>query len=490
MVIGAMCAPFERVALYRFEDLYASAPIDRLFGSGVDAGSLHGTAVSRALDVLFGADLEDLSWKCSEACIGRFGLESTMYHIDATNVSVYAITENVDIEGAPAAMYGGNSKTGRNDLRQYDAMSVADGNRVLRYLKAYSGNTSDTVMDAETIEFLKSRIDPGTSTIVADSKLLSEDIVSELIGIKAGFISKCPRNFSGKVRETIELSVKDSFMERSRLGAGYGVYDTDAETEFGTLRFIAYKTPSDLESSLEYFRDQGERILSKSFAQVRKRRFSCPTDARSAVQSIIEKMGDVAYDIEYDVVSCEERVRRSKRGRPPKGSAAPDARTYWRVDMSWSFDADLAVSLAKRDEIQVLVTNIPRANEDAENIRFGATADTVVRCYLDEYKPEHLFRLLKSGLGRDKVFLHRGSRVAAMMFIAGLAGTLLSVMDELLRRGNADISTYRMKLQLYDTTVRLKRQTGYMYIDGHPGAGMEIQNYCRIFNLDPDKLLG
>ena len=87
--------------------------------------------------------------------------------------------------------------------------------------------------------------------------------------------------------------------------------------------------------------------------------------------------------------------------------------------------------MAEGEEIQVLVTNLPRANEDAGNIRFGATADTVVRTYLDEYKPEHVFRLLKSGIGMDKVYLHRGSRVAAMFFIAGVAGTLLSVMDEI-----------------------------------------------------------
>lgn len=83
---------------------------------------------------------------------------------------------------------------------------------------------------------------------------------------------------------------------------------------------------------------------------------------------------------------------------------------------------DDAEVVAEGEEIQVLVTNLLCANEDAGNIRFGATADTVVRTYLDEYKPEHVFRLLKSGIGMDKVYLHRGSRVVAMFFIAGVAG--------------------------------------------------------------------
>ena len=99
-----------------------------------------------------------------------------------------------------------------------------------------------------------------------------------------------------------------------------------------------------------------------------------------------------------------------------------------------------------------------------------------------------MFRLLKSGIGMDKVYLHRGSRVVAMFFIAGVAGTLLSVMDEMLRRGNADMITYRMRLGLHDTTVRVKRTIGYMYIDGHPEA--EIESYCRIFGLEPELMLG
>lgn len=180
MIVGGMATPFERVALSRFDELYASAPTDLLFGEGVTPASLNGRAVSRSLDLLFGTDLEELSWQCAERCCERYGLNSDIYHMDATNVPVYAITENISAGDIPAAMFGGNSKTGRNDLRQYDAMGITDGNRILRYLRAYSGNTSDTVMDADAVAFLKEHVDPGRSCIVADCKIVTEGLIGEM----------------------------------------------------------------------------------------------------------------------------------------------------------------------------------------------------------------------------------------------------------------------------------------------------------------------
>lgn len=54
----------------------------------------------------------------------------------------------------------------------------------------------------------------------------------------------------------------------------------------------------------------------------------------------------------------------------------------------------------------------------------------------------------------------------------------------------ADITTYQMKLNLCDTTVRVKRSTGYMYLDGHLGVGVDMESYCRIFDIEPESMLG
>ena len=224
--------------------------------------------MARALDVLYGAaDLEELSWRCSEMCCEVYGLSSDIYHLDATNVPVYAVVEYLPDGGAPSAQFGGNSKTNRNDLRQYDAMAVADGNRVLRYLRTYSGNTGDAEMDADALEFLRTHIDTERSVCVADCKIVSKALVEGMCAMGLGFVSRCPEGFSEKVRETIVRSVGSPYLEESSLGEGYGTYDTDADTVCGPLRFIAYRTPKDREREVAYYREQGERLLSRAFSK-------------------------------------------------------------------------------------------------------------------------------------------------------------------------------------------------------------------------------
>lgn len=490
MIVGSMALQSGRVALYRFKELYATAPIDMLFGKGVELDSLNARSITRALDILFNVDLEKLSWECAERCCETYGLSTSIYHMDATNVSVYAILEDASETDAPVARFGGNSKINRNDLRQYNAMGITDGNRVLRYLKAYSGNTSDVIMDAEALNFLLERVDPKTSVCIADCKLVTKDLVSLLCSSGIGFISKCPSGFSDKVRDEIIYSIESSYFDDSNLGDGYGTYDTDADTVCGKLRFIGFKTPKDKKHQLQYYRTRGEELLTKAFAKVRRAKYGCSGDASMAAEAAIASVGDMGYKVQYSVLEMERPLKRKGRGRPSKDAPPQPKEKYWVVEASWEFDEEVASELAVDDEIQVIVTNISRSPNDTGNIRFGANPDTVVRSYLDEYKAEHIFRLLKSGIGMDKVYLHKGSRVAAMFFIAGIAGTLLSVMDEMLRRGNAGTTTNMMKLSLLDTTVRIKRSTGYKYIDGHSGSGAEIEKYCQILDLDPELLLG
>lgn len=64
------------------------------------------------------------------------------------------------------------------------------------------------------------------------------------------------------------------------------------------------------------------------------------------------------------------------------------------VNVSLEFDEDLAKELSKDRSVRVLVTNLPRANTDEDNIRKGATADTVLLSYIDQYRVEHAFRLI------------------------------------------------------------------------------------------------
>lgn len=73
------------------------------------------------------------------------------------------------------------------------------------------------------------------------------------------------------------------------------------------------------------------------------------------------------------------------RGRPRKDER-PLTKTEYRVNIRLVFDRAKAKRLSQDRNVSVLVTNLPRANKDAENIRLGATADTVLLTYLGQFK--------------------------------------------------------------------------------------------------------
>lgn len=131
-------------------------------------------------------------------------------------------------------------------------------------------------------------------------------------------------------------------------------------------------------------------LLSKSGSKL----FNCDIDARRAVDEALKGMSYNAYDVEWDVEPVEVSMGYGHRGRPRKGEV-PTVKTEYRVNVKLTFDEERAVALSQGRDVRVLITNIPRANEDAENIRFGATADTVLKTYLGQYRIEHGFQLMK-----------------------------------------------------------------------------------------------
>jgi len=116
-------------------------------------------------------------------------------------------------------------------------------------------------------------------------------------------------------------------------------------------------------------------------------------------------------------------------------------KTEYKVSIELAFDGERAKALSQDRGVRVLVTNLPRAGKDAENIRSGATTDTVLRAYLDQYKVEHAFRLAKDGMKMSRVYIHRPSRENAMMFVISLGTMVSDVIGHVLKTRGIDTTT-------------------------------------------------
>ena len=487
-LIGDMMGSRGRSALYNVSNPFVSAPVDLLFGPKVDVPSLGGRAFSRNLDRLFGIDLPELSYDCYRRLCGFYGLSSNMFNVDSTNFTIHSLNNDADRDGAAVPGWCGHAKDGHDGRMVYSLLSMTDGNGVVCYERPYDGSTSDQEMDRGAIEFLSGKVDPSETTLVADCKIATAPLVDMMCDLGFGFVAKCPDNFGNKVREDIVYSVATGIMDPSTVREGWSVYDTDADIDGRKLRFVAYRTPDDIEAGVEFHREQDSREAEARFRRFGSRTFNCDIDARRAVDDALKGMDDNAYDVKWKVEPVEVNLGYGRRGRPGKNDS-PRIVTEYRVDVELVFNEERAIALSQDRGVRVLVTNLPRSTIKKDNIRSGATADTVLKTYLGQYRVEHAFRLEKSGMNMSRVYIHKPSRENAMMFVISVATMMSDIIAHVLRSKGYQITAEGMVERFVTLILVHDRDTDSEHLEGSQDLVDEYLDYVEALGLDVDHLI-
>ncbi len=486
-LIGDMVGSRGRSALFNVSYKYLAAPNDLLFGKKVDANALGGRAFSRDLDKLYELDLPGLSYECYTKLASFYGLRSNVFNVDSTNFSITALSKESDGDAAVPERCG-HAKDGRNDRLVYSLLSVTDENSVLCYECPYDGATADSVMDRGAIEFLSGKVDPKQSTIIADCKIATGPLVDLMESEGFGFVAKCPDNFGKKVRSRIVESVRTGIMDPSLVRDGWEIYDTDAEVDGKMLRFVAFRTTDDIAAGIEYLRDQGLREAKAVLDRFESRTYNCDVDAKRDLDEALYRLSDSAYRVDWSIDEVEVILGYGRRGRPRK-DAKPMTKTEYRVSIGLEFDEERAKALSQDRGVRVLVTNLPRSNADAENIRSGATADTVLKAYLGQYRIEHAFRLMKDGMKMSRVYIQDLKRESAMMFAISLGTMVSDVMNHVLKSKGLDITADGIAIRMSSLILRHDPATGTESFMGPREVADEYLDIVRALGLDMDHLI-
>ena len=485
--IGDLAGMSGKGAVNNVSNIYALAPTEKLFGRHVKAESLNPTALSRNLDLLFGRDLSELTYRCYRTLAERYRLDSNVFNIDSTNFGITALDKGADMPLAAIPERCGHAKDGHHERLVYSLLSVTDSNGVVCYEKPYNGSTADQVMDRDAVEFLSGKVDAKSSTLIADCKIATKPLV-DLMRFKGfGFVAKCPDNFGNKIRRDIVYSVSKGIMDPSTVREGWEIYDTDAEVDGRRLRFVAYRTAEDIEVGIRYHETQGRKEAEALINRFASRLYNCDEDARRDVLGVLPKLEDYAFDVVWEIVPVEIPMGYGHRGRPRKDEK-PLTKTEYRVDVELAFDVDKAKRLSQDRGVSVLVTNLPRANADAENIRFGATADTVLLTYLGQYKIEHAFRMMKYGMGMSRVYIQKPSRENAMNFVTTLMTMMTDVIDHLFRKAGMDTTFASMVERMKTLMVRYDPDLKGSYLDGTQRHIGEYAEALKVLGIDTDRM--
>ena len=487
-LVGNMFTSEGRRPIYNVSHPFMSAPVDLMFGPKVGVRALGGRAFDRNLDRLFGIDLSELHHDCYSVLTSRYHLDSNLFNLDFTNFTIHSLDVIADRYGAAVPEWCGHAKDGHNERLVYTLLSMTDENGIVCYEKPYDGSTSDQEMDEDAIRYLSETVDASSSTIVADCKIATKPLVDLMFEKDFGFVTKCPDNFGNKVRSDIVYSVSTGMMDPSTVRDGWCIYDTDAEVDGRVLRFVAFRTSTDIENCVQFHRDQDLEEAESRFRRFSSKLFNCDIDARRAVDEALKGMSDNAYDVEWSIESVEVSLGYGHRGRPKKDEV-PVMKTEYKMNVGFTFNEERAIARSQDRDIRVLITNLPRANRDADNIRFGATADTVLKTYLGQYRIEHGFKLMKDGMGMDRVYLHKPSRENAMMFVITLATTISDVIHVVLTSKGMDYTAENLAGRMTTLTLIHDREHDEENLDG-PEALQDLFFDCiEALDIDPDHIL-
>lgn len=487
-LIGDMVGHEGRRPLYNVANPFMSAPNDLLFGEKVDVRSLGGRAFSRNLDQLFTLDLPGLTYECYELLARTYTLTSKVFNIDSTNWTITPVSKEADVKGAAVPERCGHAKDGHNDRLVYTLLSITDENGVVCYERPYNGAVVDSVMDRDAIEFLAENVDPDEVTLIGDCKFATEPLVELMMEKGFGFVTKCPKNFGQKAQERMVDLVQSRRMKPSSVRDGWEIYDTDMECNGTTLRFVAYRTSKDIDTSVQYYREQGLKEANSLFNRFSSKMYNCEEDARRDLDEILSRHTDSAYIPHCDIVPMEVNRGYGHRGRPRKGEV-PVIRTEYKVDVELEFDESIAKRMSKERSVRVLVTNLPRSDVDKDNLRDGATADTVLLSYLDQYLVEHAFRLMKDGMKIGRVYIHRPSRENAMSFVCSLATMIVDVMDHVLKRNGVDMSFEKVVNDLFSLNLKYDRELEEESFSGPLELADLFMDVAEALGIDTDHLI-
>jgi transposase len=430
--LGFVSAP-----LYLFEEFFHGKATEHLIAPGIKPEHLNDDRLGRVLDKLFEANLSRLFVDAALRAARQFGVRTESVHLDATSLHLHGHYAHDNLEAEPEAIRitHGYSRDHRPELKQFvvDLMCTGDGGIPL-FLRVADGNEADQRTFAKLLAEFRMRLN-FDALFVADSALYSAGNLPTLNHLR--WLCRVPQTIK-EASTLVEEIDEESFITESA-PEGYTLAETKSEYGGVAQRWVVVESSERqkaqnerLEKKLEELDEQLERRLR----QLRRERFNCQADARKALHSFAEKLGDYHLLTEGELIAVRSY---QKPGRPSKGEE-PKVVGY-RLGAKLARDEQAITKAQRRSGRFILATNVL----DGEQLGKGA----LLREYKAQHTVERGFRFLKDPMFfTSSVFVKSPKRVAAIALVMGLSLLVYALGERALRRA------------LKEAGAKVRHQTG------------------------------
>jgi transposase len=419
---------FINQALYLVPRFFQNKPTYRLISPRVAPAQLNDDALGRTLDTLYDYGVTELYSLLAATAAERLGLAPRFTHLDSTSFHVDG-RYNSDDEPSEHVVHitKGYSRDHRPDLNQVMLELIVEHQaRIPVLMKPLSGNSSDGKEFGSIVHEHIAQLQTtyGTTYLVADSALYSDDNLQKLAETHIKWITRVPATLS-EAQAALTHANPHTLMP---LSEGYR-YQLLHSTYGGVaqrwvLIYSEPRQPQAQRTADKQWRKQSDQDL-KAFQKLCHTAFACEADALQALS---------ACEHGLQVTQCAQVTirpiaRYGKRGRP--GLGAQPAQAVYQVEGA------LASSLAARQARITQQSCFILATNELDDQQLPP--QELLDGYKGQSQAERGFRFLKDPqFLASSLYLKKPERIMALLMIMTVCLLVYAALEYRIRTALRD----------------------------------------------------
>jgi transposase len=415
---------FVNQPLYLVPRFFQNKPTHRLIAPGIEAQSLNDDALGRALDTLYAYGVTELYSLIAVTAAQRLGLTPRFAHLDSTSFHVDGRYNSAEEPEAQVIhITRGYSRDHRPDLNQVMLDLLVEHQAGIPLLmKPLSGNTSDASDFGHVVteHIAQLHTTYGTTYLVADSALYSEENLHRLAHTGSSWITRVPATLT-EAQTALAQATPETMMP---LTEGYG-YRVLASTYGGVaqrwvLIYSEHRRPQAQRTvDKQLFKQSSDEV--KAFQKLCCTAFACEADAQQALHAFGQDL-QATY---IHQTTIHPTPRYAKRGRPSH-AALPDQVVY-------RIEGALASAVAAREALVVQHSCFILATNELDESTLSPRE--LLEGYKGQKHAERGFRFLKDPLFlASSLYLKKPQRIMALLMVMTVCLLVYAALEYRIRK--------------------------------------------------------
>ncbi|MCL1914052.1 MAG: IS1634 family transposase [Eubacteriaceae bacterium] len=431
------------IALSTFTDM--RSPLtkipERLSGHDLDflleegaASALGSFSLGRALERIGESGPNSIFQQLAFSAFQLYDIPAGRAQPDASTISFYGDYDGFgEEEGASALkIEQGYNKDNRPKCKQVVIGKITNEHGIPIVCDSLDGATSDVEWNRVALGYLRELQGSGhyaDAIYVADSKLMVEDIVSELGKSGPRFVSRCPASFDDKLEHrAISRALSGGAWEgigplsESKNATSYKAASFIEPVCGRPMRVVVLHSTSKAEGAQRALgkKDEALKPLAKA---MESKEFKCEADALLEIGRFKAMKAAELHTIDASVVKTV--IKKWARGRRKAGATPISTTEKYTVKVNGIERGDSAcLDSIERESCFVLVSNA---------VDIGSKE--LLQIYKGQQAVENSFRMLKEPQLASVIYLESPGRIEALLMVLSFSLLVRAIVQLLLRRG-------------------------------------------------------